>query len=390
MKKVSFISEPELKVEKKKKFSLLKDVNESSNRMRWIDQVRGFILVGLCITLAEPWEEVEGTLLFFFTSHPDETAMYMTAYDIGTLAFLFILGLSMALSFNKHREKGGTSSAIMKLLSRYGLLLLLGYVLMLVEHGFDFSVLLTPSSELGYSIPLWDVVPSLGLVGFFALPFLFIKKPKIRMRVAYGWMFLYEMLLLITDIDYFASLTYHGGVFGTIFTYTGVVLIASSMAEYVFTSIENPKKKMKNLALFGAGNLVVGAIFWIIAALTKTLVLAPNKRLATFTYALISLGVIVLAIIPFVWADEVKNKEMPYLVAFGRQPFLTYFLAELFYQLPKMLLDEFTTLIRWIVLVLILVVTSVVNLLLYKKKKVVPTEFSVFLFMLVGIIVGLL
>ncbi len=357
--------------------------------MRWIDQARGFILVALCITLTEPWEEVEGTILFFLSGHPDETAMYMTLYDVGTLAFLFILGLSFALSFNKHRERGGNFSAIIKVISRYGLLLLLGYVLMLVEHGFDFSVLFAVNEDVGYIIPLWDVVPSLGLVGFIALPFLFIKEPKIRMGVAYGWMFVYEILLLITDIDYYASLTYHGGVFGTIFTYCGVVLIASSMAEYVFTSIETPKKKIKNLVLFGAGNLIVGAIFWIIAALTNILVLAPNKRLATFPYALISLGVIVLAIIPFVWADEVKDKEIPYLVAFGRQPFLTYFIAELFYQVPKMLLDDFTDQMRWIILVIILVITSIVNLLLYKKKKIVPTEFSVILFLLVGILVGL-
>ncbi|MHA1520520.1 MAG: hypothetical protein ACTSRK_10105 [Promethearchaeota archaeon] len=382
------MSEPELQIEKKK-FSILKDVKESSNRMRWIDQVRGFILIGLCITLAEPWEEVEGTILFFFTSHPDEVAMYMTLYDVGTLAFLFILGLSFSLSFNKHREKIGTGKAILKVIARYGLLLLLGYVLMLVEYGFDTSVLFPVNEEVGYIIPLWDVIPSIGLVGFIALPFLFIKKPKIRMGVAYGWIALYEILLFATDIDYYASLTYHGGVFGTIFTYTAVVLIASSMAEYVFTSEEIPKKKIKNLVEFGAANLAVGTILWIISALTNTLILAPNKRLATMTYALISLGVIVLCIIPFVWADEVKNKELTYLVAFGRQPFLTYFLAELFYQVPKLLLDEFGTLLRWIVLIVILLVTSILNLLLYKKKKVVPTEFSVIMFMLVGILVGL-
>ena len=371
----------ENEVKQKKKFSFTLPIKEDSRRLRWIDQARGFIMLLLCITLVEPWEKTtsEGSIFFFLTQHPDVDATYMTLFDIGTPAFMFILGLSFVLSFNKRKSQKSTSSAILRVIIRGFLLLILGYLLMLVEHGFDFGVLYEYNAEAGFKIPLWDVLPALGLATLVALPFIFIKDPKYRLIAAYIWMFLYQILLISTPIGYYASLTWHGGIFGTIFTLSGVVIVAAALGDYVFNTDHPPKKKYTNMAILGVANLVVGILLGLIPGWE------PSKRISTFSFGLVSLGVIILAMLIFVFFDEKMDWNLGFLLAFGRQPFFTYFMAEVLYQVPKELLD-LTTTGEWILTGVIIMVTSVVNMIFYKKKKYVPTEIALIYFTLIGIL----
>ncbi|MHA1745172.1 MAG: hypothetical protein ACTSWW_04170 [Promethearchaeota archaeon] len=375
-------------IEKKKKISLTLPYSEESdsNRLGWIDSARGFILVFLCLTVTDVLEDLaaaqEGSFLFFISQHPGVDATWMSLYDIGTPAFMFILGLSFVLSFKKRRVQKGTSAAVMRVLLRAGLLLFLGYFLMLVEHEFDFGVLLQYEAEAGFSIPKWDVLPALGLATLVALPFAFIKESKFRLIGAYVWMFLYQILLLTTDIRYYASLTYHGGIFGTFFTLSGVVIIASALGDYVFTTDHPPKKKYTNMALLGAGNLIGGILLALIPGWE------PSKRISTLSFGLISIGFIILCCLIFVAMDEKLGWNLGYLKAFGRQPFFTYFMAEVLYQLPKEIIGLDQT-GRWIVTGLIIIITSVVNMRMYKKKRYVPTEIAVLFFAGIGILFGI-
>lgn len=371
----------ENEVKPKKKISFTLPIKEDSRRLRWIDQARGLIMLLLVITLVKPWEEatLEGTFLFFLTRHPDEFATYMTLFDIGVPAFMFILGLSFVISFNKRKSKKGTSNAILRVIIKGFLLLLLGYFMTLIEHGFDFGVLFEYSTEAGFIIPRWDVLQTLGLATLVALPFIFIKDPKYRLLVAYIWMFLYQILSIFTSIHYYAMLTYNGGIFGTIFTLSGVVIVAASLGDYIFNTEHPPKKKYTNMAILGAINLVVGLLLGLIPGWE------PSKRISTLSYGLISIGVIILSLLVFVFFDEKMNWNLGYLLAFGRQPFFTYFMAEVLYQIPKELLD-LTLTGRWILTGVIIVVTSVVNMIFYKKKKYVPTEIAIIYFTLIGIL----
>ncbi|QEE17069.1 heparan-alpha-glucosaminide N-acetyltransferase domain-containing protein [Promethearchaeum syntrophicum] len=365
----------------KKKISFTLPIKEDSRRLRWIDQARGLIMLLLCITLVEPWEDFvsEGSFLFFLTQHPDETATYMTLFDIGTPAFMFILGLSFVLSFTKRKDQKNTSNAILRVVLKGVLLLLLGYLLMLVEFSFDFGVLFEYKIEAGFIIPRWDVLHSLGLATLVALPFICIKDPKFRLIAAYIWMLLYQILLIFTPIGYYASLTWHGGIFGTFFTLSGVVVVAASLGDYIFNTEHSPKKKYTNMAILGAINLVVGLLLGLIPGWE------PSKRISTFSFGLISLGVIILSLLLFVFFDKKMKWNLGYLLAFGRQPFFTYFMAEVLYQIPHALIDLSTT-GMWILTGVIILVTSIVNMLFYKKKKYVPTEIAIVYFTIIGIL----
>ena len=177
----------ENEVKQKKKISFTLPIKEDSRRLRWIDQSRGFIMLFLCITLVDPLEDLvsEGSFLFFVTQHADVDATYMTLFDIGVPAFMFILGLSFVLSFNKRKNQKGTSNAILRVVLRAILLIFLGYFFLLIEHEFEFGVLFEYSDEAGFIIPRWDVMPSLGLATLIALPFNFIKNPKFRLIASY-------------------------------------------------------------------------------------------------------------------------------------------------------------------------------------------------------------
>jgi hypothetical protein len=75
----------------------------------------------------------------------------------------------------------------------------------------------------GYTVVSWDVIPTLGLVGFIAIPFAFIKDNKIRLISAYVWMVLYQILMNFADLKGYAKASIHGGIFGTIFGFSGMV-----------------------------------------------------------------------------------------------------------------------------------------------------------------------
>jgi len=371
----------ENELKQKKKISFTLPIKEDSRRLRWIDQGRGFIMLFLCITLVDPLEGFvsEGSFLFFVTQHADVDATYMTLFDIGVPAFMFILGLSFVLSFNKRKIKNGTSNAILRVVLRAILLILLGYFFLLIEHEFEFGVLFEYSDEAGFIIPRWDVMPALGLATLVALPFNFINNPKYRLIAAYIWMFLYQILSIFTSIRYYASLTFNGGIFGTIFTLSGVVIVAASLGDYIFNTEHPPKKKYTNMAILGVVNLVVGLLLGLIPGWE------PSKRISTFSYGLISIGFIILSLLVFVYFDEKKDWNLGYLLSFGIQPFFAYFMAEVLYQVPKGLFG-LTITTKWILTGVIIVVTSVVNMIFYKKKKYVPTEIAIIYFTIIGIL----
>ena len=110
----------------------------------------------------------------FFLEHPlnQTTTTIMNFYDIGTPAFICIMGLLMPLLFFRRKDTKGVRSAILHMVYRYGFLLLLGLLIFFIDQG-DFIKLVD-----GMVIIRWDVLPTLGLVGLIAIPFLWVK-PKI-------------------------------------------------------------------------------------------------------------------------------------------------------------------------------------------------------------------
>ena len=75
-------------------------VLEDKGRLRWIDQARGFIMLYLVLTVALPDSLTENNpILHFLFDHPGTRDTTMTLFDIGTPAFIFVIGLSLSISF---------------------------------------------------------------------------------------------------------------------------------------------------------------------------------------------------------------------------------------------------------------------------------------------------
>jgi len=321
--------------------------------------------------------------MFFFFGHPGPRATYMTIYDIGAAAFIFVIGLVFSISYRRRIERKGLKSAIFHLLTRYGLLLVLGYIVMLV--GGD---LVKYSNELpGVPILMWDVIPTLGLVGFVTLPFIFIKKYNVRMIIGYLWILLYQILMNTTPLKLYAQLSVHGGIFGMIFGYSGIMIIATALGDYLFYTDVADKIKYRNMALFGIVNLLGGLLIAFIPGWEA------SKRQVSFTHCVISLAVCVLGLLVFVYLDRYKDKKLHFFQAFGQNPFLTYLIAAT----PNLILEE--TIgndlgMGWagnlLFTGILLVYTTIIVLYLYKNRKIISTEKATVIFIGVAIVLGIL
>lgn len=358
---------------------------EKVERLRWVDQGRGFIIFMLVLTLAFPPDEwkPKGSIMFFLFGHPGPFDTYMTVFDIGAAAFIFVIGLIFSISFRKRLEKQGLIAAIKYVVIRYGLLLVLGYIVVAVGGRFFSYDARLP----GVLILMWDVIPTLGLVGFVTLPFVLIKRYDVRMIIGYLWILFYQILMITTPLKLYAQLSVHGGIFGTIFGYSGIMIIATALGDYLFRSKIEDKIKYKNMALFGAINLVAGILLSFIPGWEA------SKRQVSFTHCAISIAVCVLGLLIVVYLDKVKNMELGFFQAYGRNPFLTYLIAET----PIFLLDNTIGVdlgLGWpgnlLVTAIVLTYTTITVLYLYMRKKIISTEKTTIIFIIIAIILAIL
>jgi hypothetical protein len=284
-------------------------------RYYWIDHARGFIMILLVVTEFLPAFIREAGR--FFLDHPlnQRTVEYMNFYDIGAPAFIVIMGFLMPLSFFRRKEKDGTSKAVRHMIIRYGIILLLGYLVILIDQQ---SII---KESDGMIIVIWDVLPSLGLVGLIAIPFLFLN-PKMRTILASALLIFYHLMLLYGGWREYAIRSVHGGIFGTIFGFSVIMIYATCLGELFFIDRETPEKKKYQIYA------IVGIIAFIGGIL---LALIPewyaNKRQVTLTYILISFGASILLSFIFVGIDKIVKEPIFILDSYGKNPFLLYVIA---------------------------------------------------------------
>jgi hypothetical protein len=336
----------------------------------------------LVLTMAFPpgdWKP-EGSLLFWFFGHPSATATYMTLFDVGAAAFIFILGLLFARSFQQRKAAQGLGAAVRYVAIRYGLLLLLGVLIIAAGGEFIYE-------RNGITVVSWDVIPTLGLVGFVAIPFALIQNPKIRLLVGYLWLLLYQILMLIAGLKDYAQASIHGGIYGTVFGFSVMLVVASCVGDYVFSPDVTEEKKYKDMALFGIVNLVGGILLSLVTGWEA------SKRQVSFSYIAISIGVTTLGLLVFALLDLKYNKELNYLRAYGMSPFFVYFIAAV----PVFILDETTgddlglgPLGNVLVTSVLMLVTSLILVRFQRRGKVIKTEKATLLFIIVAVVLAAL
>ncbi len=360
--------------EVKNEENLVLDIKEErfQKRLRWIDQARGFIMLYLVATVAIDVDFPEHSILEFFLAHAGRESDYMTLYDAGTVAFIFIIGISMGIAFNRRRERDGLKKTLLHVALRFLGLFLVGFFIVIVGGG---GKLLKISEVDGvpYEVLRWDVVIAISVAYLLTVPFLFIKNPTIRFYVALGWALIYQVLLYTTSLRAYAQASTHGGIFGTIFGLTAVSVIASSIGEFLY--LDPAPEDKKYLKVFIVGVILLVGCF-LLAYIPG---MEAAKRQVSFTYVGISAGATIIGISGFAFLDRKKDMEMAYLRGFGLNPFFIYFIVEI----PAYLIDEIVgvdlgieppIIGNLIITAVLLTYTSIISIRWYKKRKILPTE----------------
>ena len=359
--------------------------DKKSNRLRWIDQARGFTMFYLVITLMFPpdgWAERDTNPVFFFLfKHAGTHDTFMTVYDVGAATFIFILGFLLSFSFFKRVDKIGKNEAIKHFALRYGLLFLLGFILVAIDGR-----LLYKKDDYALLIVKWDVIISIATAGIVSFGFIFIRDLKIRIIAGYAWAFLYQLLMNYAGLKEYAQNSIHGGIFGSIFGYASISIIASALGEYMINEKNTEKdKKNLNFLYFGLANLIIGIVIANIPDFEAA------KRQVSFAHDLIAIGATVIGMYIFILIDEKADKEHPILSAMGMNPFLIYAIAEI----PTFILKETVGIdlgIGWpgnfIVLAIILGYCILISMKNYKEGKIISTVVIARNFILTLVILG--
>ena len=325
-------------------------------RYYWIDHARGFIM--LLLVLTEFLPQIVRSSLRFFLEHPENqtTTTIMNFYDIGAPAFIFIMGLLMPLSFSRRKERDGVKKALVHLAIRYAIILALGYLVIIIDQG---GVVKTVS---GVPIVIWDVLPTLGLVGLLAIPFLFIK-PKIRAIIASLMITFYQIMLLYGGWRWYAIQSVHGGIFGTIFGFASLMIFATCLGELLLLNNRlEQKKKYQIYAYFGLICFVGGILLALISDWY------PNKRQVTLTYIMISMGASILLSFVFIGLDRLIKKPIFILDSYGKNPFLLYIIA---FVLEFLIADIIGLEMDWIIFSIMVIVITLLAIGLDKWGKVI-------------------
>jgi len=297
--------------------------NQERKRILWLDHARGFVMMFLVITMFLPKFLREGPARFFL-EHPENstTTTVMNFFDIGAPAFILIMGLLMPLSFKKRKEKDGVNKAVKHVLIRYGFILILGLLIFIVDGGTFIKVEDgSPVIIAGIPVIRWDVLPTLGLVGIVALPFLALT-PKVRALCASGLLIFYQIMLLYGGWREYAIESIHGGILGTIFGFSALMIFATCIGDFLLINeTYSDKKKYRLLAIVSVSIFIGGILLSFIPGWY------PNKRQVTLTYILISLSSSVIIAYVFILIDTKVGKPIIGLDSYGKNFFITYIIA---------------------------------------------------------------
>ena len=158
-------------------------------------------------------------------------------------------------------------------------------------------------------------------LGIIALPFLALN-PKIRALCATGLLVFYQIMLLFGGWREYAIESIHGGILGTIFGFSSLMIFATCIGEFLLMN-KNYSEKVKYrilailcLTIFIGGILLSFIPQWY-----------ANKRQVTLTYILISLGASILISYLFILIDKMVRKPILVLDSYGKNFFLTYIIA---------------------------------------------------------------
>lgn len=272
-----------------------------NERWPWLDVARGIMIFLMIISsFVSRFDYVSG----FYKHAPTGS---ISIIDIGTATFIFIMGISAYVSFSKRQREKGTMKALMHHLRHYAFIGLLAVIQLVIE------ILINPS-KIWWKV--WDVLPTLAMVGVWLIPFIIIKDMKWRNIASIAGTIVYCILgytlfvtLPIKHNNYILNETHnlfwmnkagvHGGLYGSA-GYALIAVWAYNLIAILYTTFviqKNPLKGLFRWIIMGVVLLFVGLI-WHFIELNYLLqfegVYGISKRAVNGSYIFVCLGVNIL------------------------------------------------------------------------------------------------
>ena len=264
-------------------------------RISSIDQFRGFAI--LTMVLANYMGGVN--LIPAWLKHSPDVGL--TVIDLIAPFFIFAIALTYGQSFHRRLERNGAFETYSQFVVRY---------LAIVGMGALISAGETAAGENPSGID-WGVLQAIGMAGLIAL--VVIRLPSIyRWIIGAGILIVYQIIL----DNFLLNLTVrspHGGLFGSL-NWGAMLILGSALADLFHD--EGRWKKA-----FPWASLAV-----LLAGIALAFLLPVSKHRVSSSYVLISLGTSALLFFVFNWLSSRYNWKGRYLIAWGKNPLVLYFL----------------------------------------------------------------
>jgi len=307
-------------------------MEKNSERLLSLDFYRGFTMFLLIAEFSYLFEylvspELQGTFIHTFGEqfhHVEWEGLHF--WDLIQPFFMFIVGVSMPLSFSKRMARGDTYRQLSKhAYTRAFLLLLLGWALYCIDPGkivFRFQ----------------NVLAQLAVT--YIIAFLLIRKrPAVQIGISIALILISEALYRFFPLEGFNHAFVPGENFGAWFNIliageedgghwamfnaipTAAHTIWGVLAGQLLMSNKTSKEKIKILIIAGVIGLIVGYGFSYFAPIIK--------RISTSTFVFASGGWSILVLALCYWLIDVKKyqKGVLFFAIVGMNPLFIYLFA---------------------------------------------------------------
>jgi predicted acyltransferase len=229
-----------------------------------------------------------------------------TISDVVAPMFLFSIGISYCLSFNKRRASQGIGKTILHFIVRYVILFCLGFFGEWAAMG-----------RIG-----WGVLTMICAVGIYSLAFMFLT-PWLRILIALVPFVAYEVLVSLgVTVVVFVD----GGLGGPAATVSWgfIVILASAIGNWIHQRPEDHdhKKTTIILGVWGAVLVVIGIVL--------SQIVPFNKHLVSSSYVVFSTGVGALTLLFFYLLADILRWKIPLFGVIGRNALVLYILSNMF------------------------------------------------------------
>jgi predicted acyltransferase len=260
-----------------------------------IDQFRGFAI--FTMALANYMNVV--VIIPAWLKH--STDIGLTVIDLIAPFFIFAIALTYGLSFRQRFNREGAFKTYNQFFVRYLAIIGLGAIVSAAETAVG-------QNPAGID---WGVLQAIGMAGLITL--VVIRLPMIyRLLIGAGILVIYQFIL-----DHFllnlTILSPHGGLFGSL--NWGSMLILGTVLADLFHDTGRWKK------YFPWASLGV-----IVAGIVLAFFVPVSKHRVSSSYVLITLGASALLFIFFHWLNNHFEWKERFLVSWGKNPLVLYFL----------------------------------------------------------------